>query len=189
MLWNRIILQKNEKKCRKGSKEKMKPKTITLRKKFNLGNFEMEDIEISMELEEDDDLDVSFQILKQKILYLHSIDCKEVGNKMAYEKIEIGVWKPENPNDEIEGVYIKMQEDVGANHSNVYTLEVEKKPVTVWGSAVLDAKMTAIKPGDKIKIVYLGLGEAKPGKNAPKQFDVFVDRPDSAPKIETIKIQ
>lgn len=167
----------------------MKPKTLTLRKKFNLGNFEMEDIEISMELEEGEDLDVSFQVLKAKIQYLHLNQCKEVGNKMAYEKIEIGVWKPENANDRIEGVYTAKQEDVGTNKSNVYTIEVDKKPVTVWGSAVLDAKMTAVKPGDKVRITYLGLGQAKPGQNAPKQFDVEVDREVSAPKIETVKIQ
>lgn len=171
-------------------KTQMIPKTITLRKKFNLGNFEMEDIEISMELEEDDDIDISFQILKAKIIYLHLNQCKEVKNLMAYQKIEIGVWKPENPNDEIEGIYITKQEDVGVNHSMLYTLEVDKKPVTVWGSAVLDAVMTTLKPGDKIKIVYLGLGEAKPGQNAPKKFDVFVDREEtSAPKIETVKVQ
>jgi len=166
----------------------MKPKTMTLRKKFNLGNYETEDIEISMELEEGDDIDVSFEILKQKILYLHSIDCKGVGNKMAYERIDVGAWIPKNPNDQIEGVYIAKQEDVGVNHSNLYTLEVGKKSVNVWGSVILDAKMTALKPGDKIKIVYLGLGEAKPGQNAPKQFDVFVDREDSAPQIETVKM-
>ena len=60
----------------------MIPKTITLRRKFNLGNFEMEDIEITMELEEGDDLDEIFQLVKQKIIYLHSIDCKEVSKKM-----------------------------------------------------------------------------------------------------------
>jgi len=95
---------------------------------------------------------------------------------MAYEKVEVGLWKPEKENDFIEGFFIRFESDVGTNHSMLYHLEVDKKPVSVWGAAILDTKMVAIKSGDKIKIVYLGLGEAKPGKNAPKQYDVFVDR-------------
>ena len=62
-LFESFFLQRNIKK--------MKYKTITLREKFNLGNYESEDIEISIELEENEDIDVSFQVLKAKILYLH----------------------------------------------------------------------------------------------------------------------
>ena len=94
---------------------------------------------------------------------------------MAFEKVEGQTWKPENPNDEITGIFIGVQNDVGSNKSNLYSLEVDNKPWSVWGSAVLDPKMVGAKPGDLIKIVYLGKGEAKPGKNAPKLFEVFID--------------
>lgn len=95
---------------------------------------------------------------------------------MVFEKIENEVWKPEEVDEEIIGVFISSDKDVGVNNSIIYHLEVESKPVSVWGSAVLDAKMIAVKPGNKLKIVYKGKGEAKAGKNPPKLFDVYVDR-------------
>ena len=95
---------------------------------------------------------------------------------MAYEKVEVGLWKPENEGDLIEGIFISSEANVGANNSKLYHLEVDSKPMSVWGSTILDTKMTIIKPGDKIKIVYDGLGEAKAGKQAPKQFTVYVDK-------------
>jgi len=96
---------------------------------------------------------------------------------MTYQEVETDIWKPVNPNDEVAGIFIKSESEVGANKSMLYHLEVDGKPVAVWGSTVLDTKMVAIKSGDKIKIVYEGLGEAKAGHNAPKKFKVYVDRP------------
>lgn len=95
---------------------------------------------------------------------------------MAFKEIETGVWKPEKENEEIVGVLLKKEEKVGVNDSMLYTLEVDKKPIGVWGSIVLDTKMVATKVGDLVKIVYVGKGEAKKGKNAPKIFKVLVDR-------------
>ena len=94
---------------------------------------------------------------------------------MTFEKVELNTWKPENSNEEIIGTFIKAESDVGTNSSMLYHVEVEEKPVAIWGSAVLDPKMNAAKPGDSIKIVYLGKGEAKGGKNAPKLYDVYID--------------
>jgi hypothetical protein len=47
----------------------------------------------------------------------------------------------------------------------------------------LQALLATHRPasGDRISIVYTGDGEAKPGKNAPKLFDVAVVRPDGGP--------
>lgn len=94
---------------------------------------------------------------------------------MTYTKVDIGVWKPENKGDSIEGIYTGTESDVGENKSKLYHLEVEDKPYSIWGSAVLDAKMVAVKPGDKIKIEYLGTGEAQKGRNPPKLFEVYID--------------
>lgn len=96
---------------------------------------------------------------------------------MAFVEIETGIWKPENENDEIVGVLLSKETDVGINKSNLYTLEVEGKPVGIWGSTVLDPKMLGVKVGDTVKIVYLGKGEAQGGKSAPKLFKVFIDDP------------
>jgi hypothetical protein len=94
----------------------------------------------------------------------------------AWNKVELGTWKFEKENDSIEGIFIKAEQDVGQNKSMLYHLEVEGKPLAVWGSVVLDTKMTVVKPNDKIKIVYLGKGVQKGGKNAPKLFDVFIEK-------------
>ena len=94
---------------------------------------------------------------------------------MAYTKVELQTWKPVNPKDAIEGIYLGHDENVGANDSMLYHIEVDKQPWGVWGSTVLDGKMTTAKSGDKIKIEYLGKGDAKPGKNAPKLFEVYID--------------
>jgi len=95
---------------------------------------------------------------------------------MAYQKVELGTWRPEKENDSIEGVFIKAERDVGENKSMLYHMEVDSKPIAIWGSTVLDIKMSVVKPSDKIKIVYLGKGKAEKGRNAPKLFDVFIDR-------------
>jgi len=84
--------------------------------------------------------------------------------------------------DSVTGVLLKIEEDVGENKSKLYTLEVNEKPVNVWGSTILDQRMVGIKVGDLIKIVYKGLGEKKQGRNAPKIFQVLVDRPEKQPE-------
>lgn len=94
---------------------------------------------------------------------------------MTFEKVEIDTWKPQEKDESVEGIFIKAEPEVGTNKSMLYSIEVNNKPTAVWGSAVLDTKMSAVKPGDLIKIVYLGKGEAKGGHNAPKLFDVYID--------------
>lgn len=94
---------------------------------------------------------------------------------MAFEEVEVGAWKPKEAGESIEGFLLKVEENVGTNNSNIYTLEVDKKPVAIWGSTILDPKMAAVIIGDKLKVQYDGLGEAKAGHNAPKRFKVFID--------------
>lgn len=95
---------------------------------------------------------------------------------MAFEEVQTDTWKPENPNDEIVGVLINVEKEVGENKSNLYTIENGDKYIKVWGSTVLDPNMSAVKIGEKVKIVFTGLGEAKAGRNPPKLFKVYVDR-------------
>lgn len=94
---------------------------------------------------------------------------------MAFEKVEVNTWKPQEENEEVVGIFLRAEDDVGANNSMLYHIEVEEKPIAIWGSAVLDTKMAAVKRGDSIKIIYLGKGEAKGGHNAPKLYDVYID--------------
>ena len=95
---------------------------------------------------------------------------------MAYEEIKPEDWKPEKEEDFIEGFLVNIQKDIGENKSMLYNIETPIGVKNVWGSAVLDTRMAFVKVGNKIKITYKGLGEAKAGRNAPKIFKVEVDR-------------
>lgn len=105
---------------------------------------------------------------------------------MTFEKVEIDTWKPQEANQELEGIFVKYESEVGTNKSMLYNMDVKGKPISVWGSAILDTKMVAVKPGDLIKIIYLGKGEAKGGHNAPKLYDVYIDY-DHRAKAETVE--
>lgn len=104
---------------------------------------------------------------------------------MAFKENNPGFFKFEKEGDEVTGVLLEISTGVGENKSNLYTLEVDGKPVNVWGSTILDQRMLGIKEGELIKIIYKGLGEKKSGKNAPKIFQVLVDRPSDDDKKPT----
>ena len=95
---------------------------------------------------------------------------------MAYKEVNPNVWMYENDGDFIEGVLIKVEHDVGANKSTIYSIETEPNNfVTVWGSTILDQRMSLVKVGSRVKLTYKGLSEKKPGKNPAKIFKVEVD--------------
>ena len=96
---------------------------------------------------------------------------------MTYKEIDPSTWTYENDGDFIEGVLLAKQSDIGVNKSMLYSVETSQGVVlNVWGSTILDQKMELIKVGEKVKIVYKGTTEAKPGKNPAKIFQVLVDR-------------
>lgn len=86
-------------------------------------------------------------------------------------------WKPEGKGDEIVGLLVDVQENVGSNSSMLYTIQVGEERKNVWGSVVLDSRMRGVKVGEEVKIIYQGLGEKKGGNNAPKLFTVFHREP------------
>jgi hypothetical protein len=98
---------------------------------------------------------------------------------MAFVENNPGIATFDKDGDSIEGVLIKVQDNVGPQQSMLYTLEANGEVTSVWGSTVLDQRMVGVKIGDLIRIVYKGLGEASPGKNPPKIFQVLIDRPES----------
>lgn len=95
---------------------------------------------------------------------------------MAYEEITPGEWKFSEEGDFIEGVLVQKQENIGVNDSMLYSVENADGIKNVWGSAILDSRMAFVKVGEKVKITFKGLGEAKGGHNAPKIFKVEVDK-------------
>lgn len=92
-------------------------------------------------------------------------------------------WKPEKAGDEVQGKYVKMRDNVGANSSNMYYLEQEaangdKLTISVWGSTVLDTKFEEIPVGSMVKIEFLGHEKGK-GAKPYKNFKVLYKAPDN----------
>jgi len=79
-----------------------------------------------------------------------------------------------NPEVAIEGVFIEKKEDIGPNHSNVYTFEREDGSlIDVWGSGVLDTRFKNLKPGMEVRVVYLGKTKSEKTGRSYHNFDVF----------------
>jgi len=95
---------------------------------------------------------------------------------MAYKEINPTDWTYKNDGDFIEGILVRVQENIGPNKSMLYSIETSGEVKNVWGSAILDSRMGLVNVGEKVKITYKGLGEAKSGQNAPKIFKVEVDK-------------
>lgn len=95
---------------------------------------------------------------------------------MTYQEINPTDWTYESDGDFIEGVLLRKQENIGPNDSMLYSLETSEGVKSVWGATLLDGRMALVGIGQKIKITYKGLGEAKAGHNAPKIFKVEVDK-------------
>ncbi len=95
---------------------------------------------------------------------------------MTYEEVNPGEWTYEKDGDFIEGFLVTKKKDVGPNKANLYGIQAIEGLKNVWGSTILDSRMDFVDIGQKIKITYKGLGEAKPGHNAPKIFKVEVDK-------------
>lgn len=80
-----------------------------------------------------------------------------------YEDIKEEFWKPKNKGDAVNGILIKTQSDAGENKSMLYSIKKDAgNIVKVWGSKVLDDKMSTIAIGSDINIIYEG--EVKPEK-------------------------
>jgi len=50
--------------------------------------------------------------------------------------------------------------------------------ITVWESAMLRDLFDTAEEGDRVAIIYHGLGKAKPGQNPPKLFEVGIQQAD-----------
>ena len=102
-----------------------------------------------------------------------------------WEKVELSpTWdyQKEGTGASITGVLTKIENEVGPNASKLYTLQRETGEfVSVWGSTVLDARLSNITIGEEIMINYLGKAKGQKGKKDYHNFEVFhraVESPD-----------
>lgn len=94
-----------------------------------------------------------------------------------WQSVEPRVWKPESIDDELIGVLIKVDEESGNYGSKAYFIEAEEGGYfVVFGSTVLDDKMSIAKPGRRLKIVWKGLGQSTGDKKAFKKYEVYFDK-------------
>ena len=104
-----------------------------------------------------------------------------------WKKVEIAeYWKPEKPNESIEGLLIDIAPEVGPNNSRLYTLEKKDGVRTsIWGSTVLDTRMKNVSIGEEVKILYKGIGYSNTRKGATyKDFEVYHRKPDALDEEE-----
>jgi hypothetical protein len=80
-------------------------------------------------------------------------------------------WESAN---ELEGVFEKFEEGIGANESRMYTIRKENgEVVKTWGTTVLDSRMEMVPLKATIKIVYKGYTKSPKTGREYKDFDVF----------------
>lgn len=97
------------------------------------------------------------------------------------------VWDKVNPNP-IEGKFVKVEQDIGPNKSNMYVLETKTGEVKIWGSTVLDDKLIGVPKGTYVKIEYEGKLTSKKGSQY-HSYKVFIDMdsmPQDAPAEEDV---
>ena len=97
---------------------------------------------------------------------------------MGYKKIQFNEMWDWEENAELEGYFVGKKDDVGENHSNVYSIEKDDgEIVEFWGSTALDGQFASIRLGSRVKVVYEGMKDSikRKGKQF-KSFSVFVDK-------------
>jgi len=95
----------------------------------------------------------------------------------GWVKLEMApIWnyKEEGTGATLEGVLTNIETDKGANHSNIYTFQkADGESLAVWGTTVLDGRLGSLTIGEEVKIRYLGLSKAGPGKKPYHNFEVY----------------
>lgn len=98
-----------------------------------------------------------------------------------YKEATGNAWKPEKDGDFVEGLLVRVEEKVGPNESMMYHIEQlsNREVIRVWGTTILDSRMSEVVVGKQVKITYKGLAEkGGRGKNKPKIFKVEYKDPD-----------
>lgn len=78
-----------------------------------------------------------------------------------------------NKNSELEGGFVRKEENVGPNNSNMYYFKTPTEEVCCWGNTVLDNRLAEVKVGDRVKIVFKGMAVSPKTGREYKDFEVF----------------
>lgn len=90
----------------------------------------------------------------------------------------------ENPGDSISGEITDLRIAIMADGTRLPSLTIKDEQGSEWSLLAsqvgLQRALATARPatGDRISILHTGTGEAKPGKSAPKLFEVALKRAD-----------
>ena len=94
-------------------------------------------------------------------------------DEYEFKKIEFNTWSPEKIGDNIVGVLLGKEIDVGVNKSSIYSLQTEDgEIVSVWGSSVIDPRLKNAEVGTVVKITFLGEQLSEKSGRTYKDYDV-----------------
>jgi len=82
----------------------------------------------------------------------------------------------ENKGDFISGIYRGSVGNIGENESNVHIFEVDGERIGVWGSAVLDKRMTSVKHNTNVMVVLEGREVSEKTGRIYKSFKVYQEK-------------
>lgn len=86
---------------------------------------------------------------------------------------------------EITGILFNKKENVGANNSIIYEIEIGEEIIGVWGTSVLDQKMKEVTAGEEVKIIYNGKKTSEKTKRSYKDFTVQHRQIEVSKEIDT----
>lgn len=112
-------------------------------------------------------------------------------DKLNFKRVELSpAWDFEKT-PELTGIFISTEENVGPNNSKLYNIELEDGTKTsVWGSTVLDVRLKNVKPGEVVKITYLGKEKSDQRKGATyKNYEVYHAELSEDPDLESLAEQ
>jgi len=90
------------------------------------------------------------------------------------------------PQDSLEGVYMGVKHNIGENNASIYEFRLaDGSLIGVWGSQVLNTRLSTLQIGEEVRIVYLGLEQSKKVKGRSyHNFDVFHRMPERTIDID-----
>ena len=82
----------------------------------------------------------------------------------------------ESPGDFIQGKFCGTVANVGENESSVHIIEKDGERVGIWGSAVLDKRMSSVNLNADVMVVFQSLEQSEKSGREYKDFKVYAKK-------------
>jgi len=82
----------------------------------------------------------------------------------------------EKPGDFIQGMFCGTVANVGENESSVHIIQHDGERVGIWGSAVLDKRMSSVNLNADVMIVFQSLEQSEKSGREYKDFKVYAKK-------------